>query len=603
MVQTALTRQQLQQQCLTPNTSAFQGPNRASTWLFLLDIQPQTQTAHPPLPSPSSVPIDDDGWQMDTALDDQDDWKVVRSRKSRSKLRTGPTLLSSPQQDVSPVPASSSSSSSTTTVLNHSERGSGKKKDRSKRKDAARHSRPPEDSEQVEKDVQRSFIGPAFRSVFESANCATPSKAARRKQLSDLVLSTLSKHPTLSYFQGYHDIVTVMLLTFDVSPSDTSAAHLQTLQQAVERVSLHVIRDSMTTDLQPIMGQLKLLRNILRACDAQLAELAEHASALPFFALPWLLTLFTHDVESIPVSQCILDFVFAYGPASVIYLCAAVILAKREHIMSQDPDELEDPSMLHCLLAKLPLITLQQEVEQIAPRALVEGAESVETVYIDPDVELPSLASDRALADSLANVALNSDADLDQDAGGIMLKDLLHSAADLMRRVPLTADAIQADTIMGPHSVLSTCPKTFGDSHSEYDWEEQNAFATSVLGGPLSAIVLDPHPDMPSPTDTDAEKPGSDDERRRRKPGTGNSVVTHPSAMLAVVSISGLLVAALYAQSTRSLSAAAASGGLARFTSASHSSTPFAATAEAKQVLTLIVSLLSQWGRVVGGTS
>lgn len=56
--------------------------------------------------------------------------------------------------------------------------------------------------------------------------------------------------------QGYHDIATVLLLTFvpDLSTEhDTSPD----LVQLLERLSLHRLRDSMGAGLGPLMGQLR----------------------------------------------------------------------------------------------------------------------------------------------------------------------------------------------------------------------------------------------------------------------------------------------------------------------------------------------------------
>ena len=80
------------------------------------------------------------------------------------------------------------------------------------------------------------------------------------------------------------------------------------------------------------------------------------------------------------------------------------------------------------------------------------------------------------------------------------------------------------------------------------------------------------------------EKHHISDEKRRRWHLTNSTKAAHPATqMLAVVGISGLLVAALFSASTGQNQARIG-------------------TEETKRVLTLIVSLLSSWGRVVGGS-
>ena len=68
--------------------------------------------------------------------------------------------------------------------------------------------------------------------------------------------------------QGYHDILSIILLTLNPteppsivserteSPWDSIQDRDLTLK-ACERISLHFVRDSMTENMDPVMGQLK----------------------------------------------------------------------------------------------------------------------------------------------------------------------------------------------------------------------------------------------------------------------------------------------------------------------------------------------------------
>ncbi|KDN37268.1 hypothetical protein K437DRAFT_41858 [Tilletiaria anomala UBC 951] len=253
------------------------------------------------------------------------------------------------------------------------------------------------DEAQVTLDVRRSFTS------FQRGPLAKDSaiREGRRAQLQEVIVHTLRSHPQLHYFQGYHDIVSVLLLTLSpehppvpsrihvpagqndlsnslpsssassspsASMSSTSSRMLNgdsaayfgdawwpssndasLVKAAVARLSLHFIRDSFASTLDPVLGHLAVLRNVIRSAanslteeqkgtdqkahddvstlPAQLGELAqltERASPLPFFALSWVLTLFTHDAPSLQIRQRVLDFVLAHGPTSTIYLCVAV---------------------------------------------------------------------------------------------------------------------------------------------------------------------------------------------------------------------------------------------------------------------------------------
>lgn len=47
-------------------------------------------------------------------------------------------------------------------------------------------------------------------------------------------------------------------------------------------------------------------------------------SPTPYFALSWMLTLFSHDINTLEPVQRIFDFLLSRNPAAVIYLGVAV---------------------------------------------------------------------------------------------------------------------------------------------------------------------------------------------------------------------------------------------------------------------------------------
>jgi len=47
---------------------------------------------------------------------------------------------------------------------------------------------------------------------------------------------------------------------------------------------------------------------------------------MPFFALSWVLTWFSHDLESVAVVARLFDFLVAHNPVMVCYLVVAVRL-------------------------------------------------------------------------------------------------------------------------------------------------------------------------------------------------------------------------------------------------------------------------------------
>jgi TBC1 domain family member 20 len=45
---------------------------------------------------------------------------------------------------------------------------------------------------------------------------------------------------------------------------------------------------------------------------------------MPYFALSWILTLFSHNIDTLVPAQRVFDFLLARNPCGVIYLGVAV---------------------------------------------------------------------------------------------------------------------------------------------------------------------------------------------------------------------------------------------------------------------------------------
>jgi TBC1 domain family member 20 len=174
----------------------------------------------------------------------------------------------------------------------------------------------------------------------------------RREQLSDVIIAVLRSHPTLNYFQGFHDIVQVLLLVLgkDSAPS------------AVSRLALLRIRDFMLPSLSPAVAHLELLPPILYAADAGLCR---HLSRTqPYFALAATLTLYAHEIQDYEVIARLFDFLLAHEAAMAVYLFAAIVLARRDELFEIPADE---PEMLHFALSKLPQ---RLRIEHLIQRAI-----------------------------------------------------------------------------------------------------------------------------------------------------------------------------------------------------------------------------------------
>ncbi|MCJ1390947.1 hypothetical protein MMC18_003808 [Xylographa bjoerkii] len=216
------------------------------------------------------------------------------------------------------------------------------------------------DEDQVRLDVNRSFI-------YYPKNESDRQLDRRKEDLSDVITEVLRRHPMLCYFQGFHDIVQVVLLVLGKDLAISAVSHLSLLR----------IRDFMLPSLSPSLAHLGLLPAILYSVDAKLCQ---HLSGTqPFFALAATLTLYAHEIEDYGAIARLFDFLLAEEAVVSIYVFAVIILSRRKELFEIPNDE---PEMLHFTLSKLPkpldvenmiarakALVLEQPPEQLPFRA------------------------------------------------------------------------------------------------------------------------------------------------------------------------------------------------------------------------------------------
>jgi len=58
------------------------------------------------------------------------------------------------------------------------------------------------------------------------------------------------------------------------------------------------------------------------------------------FALPWMLTWFSHSLTEMDAILRIFDYLISSPPYSILYMCAAVLLTSRKDLLKSN-DELD----------------------------------------------------------------------------------------------------------------------------------------------------------------------------------------------------------------------------------------------------------------------
>ncbi|CCJ28257.1 unnamed protein product [Pneumocystis jirovecii] len=165
-------------------------------------------------------------------------------------------------------------------------------------------------------------------------------------------IKILRKHPTLNYFQGYHNIAQVFLLC--VGKKDAV--------KLLEYISLTRIRGIIffLPSLSPILDHLELIKSIIFKKDQ---ELGEHVANVPsHFALASYLTWFSYKAKHFEDILKVFDFILATDTIMIIYIYAAVSLysfitdTKIREIIIQQKNQIlnitkEETDILHKVLA------------------------------------------------------------------------------------------------------------------------------------------------------------------------------------------------------------------------------------------------------------
>eukprot|EP00606_Chrysophyceae_sp_TOSAG23-5_P000568 GSChrysophyteH2.ASY1.ANO1.1158.1 assembled CDS len=180
------------------------------------------------------------------------------------------------------------------------------------------------DASQVEIDIERSLYH-----LTQSPSHAWSNELLKRERrvLCKTILSFLSKNSNLHYYQGFHDIVTVLLLIFRHSSHDEPGRN---------KFSLHYLQDFMASDFLVLGKIIPLVLRIVKFRDKNLYDFLEKANVQPFFATSWVITWFAHDIKNVDVICRVWDVLLCSPPSYILYVCSAVILAQRNKIMAAE---------------------------------------------------------------------------------------------------------------------------------------------------------------------------------------------------------------------------------------------------------------------------
>ena len=182
--------------------------------------------------------------------------------------------------------------------------------------------------DQVTKDVDRSL----WKQVPDIQE-----RTVKRDQLHRIICAVLCtttdfEGKQLHYFQGYHDIASVCLLTCG---EDVGFSLLRRLSQTY-------IRDQMQERIDYVTGLLNILFPLVTSIDSNIGRFLGRSQIQPYAALPWVMTWFSHVLENQPLSERMFDLFLASSSWMPLYLAAALVVYMADNGLYSCPCEFSE---------------------------------------------------------------------------------------------------------------------------------------------------------------------------------------------------------------------------------------------------------------------
>jgi len=245
--------------------------------------------------------------------------------------------------------------------------------------------------DQIQKDIDRSLYHFDVDKKMSEAE-----RGFAKQSLSTLINSIFKENPELHYIQGFHDICTVFLR---VCGKDMS-------QQLTEHLSKRHIRDSLRPNLDVVVALLSLLFPLIEYEDPEVFDFLSKSQVQPIFALSWVLTWFSHNVEQFEDCCRLFDFFLASHPLMPLYYSVVLILSLRKDLLKtnceysavhyffqsfpQDTDVEKCIRKAHFLAKKIPPATLARKHHHIFPKdspLLCRDVDELENLKLDYTAE------------------------------------------------------------------------------------------------------------------------------------------------------------------------------------------------------------------------
>lgn len=162
-----------------------------------------------------------------------------------------------------------------------------------------------------------------------------------QSMLTKIILSTISSKvsPTqhegrLNYYQGFHDVASVVFVNMSREPQLASAI--------LGRIAQSHLRDAMKEDFSDVSALLEIVfYPLLQRIDEKLHDYLILRELGPTVFLTWMITLFSHDIHDSEIASRFFDAIIASHPLMPLYLTLAILThpLNRQQLFSTSSSE------------------------------------------------------------------------------------------------------------------------------------------------------------------------------------------------------------------------------------------------------------------------
>ena len=185
-------------------------------------------------------------------------------------------------------------------------------------------------SSQIDKDVNRSLN--QYNLGF--------STNYYRKLLESIMVALFQNNKLLTYSQGFNDVCSVFLMVLKEDLGYYASCS----------ISHYFMRDYLKSNFEKgVIPALSLMMKIIQWLHPDIYDKIKFME-IPTFAVSWIITWFSHDLEEVSEIYRLYDYLISNHPAAIIYVAAATVVYNKDLIMDMEDD---DMSVIHMIFQNL----------------------------------------------------------------------------------------------------------------------------------------------------------------------------------------------------------------------------------------------------------